>query len=82
MRLIGREKLFDLGLNTLLNNWLAEIKNANWKACNELLSQYPRVVALENDTFLYPVDSMSLHVEFTIAFSRGIVLIRDVRNND
>ena len=39
MRLIGREKLFDLGLNTLLNNWLAEIKNANWKACNELLSQ-------------------------------------------
>ena len=44
--------------------------------------KYPRVVALENDTFLYPVDSMSLHVEFTIAFSRGIVLIRDVRNND
>ena len=81
MRLIGRKKIFDLGLNTLLNNWLAEIKDANWKAKNELILQYPRLISLDNDVFLYPVDNGSLQVEFVVAFTKGVLMIKGVRNH-
>ncbi len=81
MRLIGRKKLFDLGLNALLNDWLSEIKDANWKAKHELLLQYPRVISLDNDAFLYPVDSKKLQVEFVVAFTKGVFMIKGVRNN-
>lgn len=78
MKLVGREKLFERNLNKSLNNWLAEIKEANWKVADEVKSQFPRVVQIDGNKFLYPVGDKNVSVEFLIAFAKGIVLITDI----
>lgn len=79
MRLVGREKLNHLNDNvqakSWLRNWIAEVKDANWKNPTDVFDQFPNVRVKGQNLFMFPISKINVAVELMVAYPQGIALI-------
>lgn len=83
MRLIGRAKLVPLERDRdtakWAVNWVAEVRDAQWKRPADVAKQFPNVVYDSDGTFLFRVPQRSIGVRVLVAFTEGVALVVAVR---
>ncbi|BEN12989.1 hypothetical protein SMETP3_34770 [Serratia marcescens] len=86
MRLVGREKLehlkdIDMSSKRWIDTWLSELSRASWKSKKEIYEQFPKVIAVSEDVYLFKVEGCDFFIEIMISFSHLLVLITSIKDN-
>lgn len=81
MRLVGRDKLFELKeaneeeAATWLKAWASEVVEAQWAVPKDLLEQYPNAQNLGEGRFRFPVGSADLAIDVMFSFAHRVACI-------
>lgn len=87
VRLLGKPKLEDLiarypAAKPWVRGWVSEIGHATWKQPADLRQQFPRALETAPGIFAFPVAETSMALVLSIAFPRGLALIKHFVNQD
>ncbi|HGM5486750.1 TPA: type II toxin-antitoxin system HigB family toxin [Serratia marcescens] len=86
MRLVGREKLehlkdIDPSSRRWIDTWLSELSRAGWKSKKEIYEQFPKVINVSGDVYLFKVEGCDFYIEIMILFNHLLVLITSIKDN-
>lgn len=87
MRLIGREKLNNLGgmeaeVEKWVRAWVAEVADAHWRQPNDVTEQFPNAKYQGQGCFVFPIGHCQLTIQLRVAFAHGVALISDLNTSE
>jgi mRNA interferase HigB len=81
MRLVGRDLLDEFATThadarAWIENWIADVEAAQWRAPQEIKARYASASFLENRVVIFNVRGNHYRLEVQVAFNTGIVRVR------
>lgn len=81
MTLVGREKVYQFifkhpNARNWIENWIADVQNANWKNSQDIKDRYSHASFLANNIVIFNVKGKSYRLEVQIAYNTKKVIVK------